>query len=57
MGHCPQHSTQQSAGFNACSSGKQIPTYLRDGPFDIQGGGGWDFLEKNSFVSQQGRKK
>ena len=21
---------------------------FRDGPFDVQGGGGWDFFEKNS---------
>ena len=24
-------------------------TLVRDGPFDIQGGGGWDFFEENSF--------
>ena len=31
---------------------------VRDRPFDIQGGGGrgWDFFEKNNFVSQHERK-
>ena len=30
-------------------------TALRDGPFDIQGGG-WDFFEKNSLFNNRSEK-
>ena len=30
---------------------------VRDGPFDIQGGGGWDFFEKNSLFPNMSEKK
>ena len=30
---------------------------VRDGPFDIQGGGGWDFFQKNSLFPNRGEKK
>ena len=33
---------------------QQNPNYLRDGPFDIQGG--WDFFEKNSLFPYRREK-
>ena len=35
-----------------CSDAYQV----REGPFDIQGGGGWDFFEKNSLFPNRSEK-
>ena len=36
--------------------GLKLEPDLRDGPFDIQGGGGWDFFEKNSLFRNRSEK-
>ena len=46
----------ESAAQNAIACPMSILFILRDGPFDIQGGGGWDFFEKNSLFPIRSEK-
>ena len=50
------HSWLEEPGFDMLRLTYDMNDQLRDGPFDIRVGGGWDFFEKNNLFPYRREK-